>query len=168
MTVFARGWDDGMSLVGLWVYQGPTKPSLRNETLWRDTAEARKPLIADAQEWRLAALADGWTSAPTYEHEPELHAFTLRHHEGWHVHGLARPADVHSLGCGLISAWGPDGLVVDATRKYDLDIMRKALFKCDFCNAADVTTHRVGFANRCCLTCLPEQRKQIEYPGWSN
>jgi hypothetical protein len=65
-----------------------------------------------------------------------------------------------------ISIWGPDGLSVDHRKKYSWEHLQKELRRCQYCNKKDVETVRVGFAGRCCKTCLPELRKKIETPGW--
>lgn len=49
--------------------------------------------VEEVRAWREAALADGWTSRPTYDHEAEDRAFTMEHPEGFIVTGLSRPAD---------------------------------------------------------------------------
>lgn len=47
---------------------------------------------------------------------------------------------------------------------------KTAIGKCPVCGKAVPYTeqHRFGFAGRCCEDCLPEMKRQHEYPGWYN
>jgi hypothetical protein len=124
------------------------------------------------QHWRDAALADGWSIAPTYgDHEPVESAARLTRPGGWVVQVLSR--DRRETGRGkafeaTIHAWGPDGLAVTPPPIYDFAAMQSGLRTCLACGATDVATQRVNFAGRVCITCLPEQRRLTERPGWTS
>ena len=119
-----------------------------------------------ACKWREDAIADGWEHEPTYPgHEPESTACKL--HKGAfrtqiitreRVGKWAYEADVH--------VWGSDGLAVKPDRVYSFQQLADGLRVCVWCGATDVSTSRVGFANRVCEACLPEARKKLECPGW--
>ena len=165
-------WTDGIDSKGLWktVQTGPSflfdRKSTRNDAMWAQIVEARKLLIQHALAWRQAALADGWTSRPTYpDHEAEETAFTLQR-LGFIVQGLARPATSDTVGSGQIRCWGPDGLAVEVGETYDWKAIGLGLSTCGYCKASPVETFRVGFAGRCCAICLPDMKRAIEVPGW--
>ena len=123
-----------------------------------------------ALAWRKAAMADGWISSATYNHEVEEQAFTLRHPEGFHALGLARPPDaVRGLTrwVGRIHAWAPDGIHVPAGDVYDMAALRRAVQTCEFCKQHPVKTVRLAFVNRACVPCAETKRAEYEPPGWS-
>lgn len=162
-------WKDGIGNDGLWTYSGGDRfdrKSIRNDELWFRIVEARKVLIAAALAWREAAMADGWESRPTYQHEDELTAFRLTR-DGFVVQGLARPTTGEFVGTGEIHCWGPDGLHIPAGEIYDWAELQRAVKTCGYCGAHPVWPVRVGFAGRCCPACLPAMRKAIETPGWA-
>ena len=81
--------DSGVS--GLWQtvgYDDFGRPKqVRNEKLHiRLTFERVRNRVL-CEQWRNAAVADGWSIEPTYEHEPQEHAFRLRR-DGFVVQGL--------------------------------------------------------------------------------
>lgn len=164
-----KPWTDGIDSKSLWTYSGPdrfTRKAIRNDALWNEIVETRKGLIAKALAWREAAMADGWESRPTYQHEDEIMAFRLTR-DGFVVQGLARPETELSVGVGEINCWGPDGLHIPTGEDYDWKSLNKAIETCGYCGAHPVKTERVGFAGRCCVECLPEMRRRIETPGWA-
>jgi hypothetical protein len=164
-----KPWKDGIDSAGLWTYSSAdrfTRKSIRNDALWERIVEAREFLIARAIVWRERAIADGWTSRPTYEHESELTAFTLER-DGYKVQGIARPTAPESMGHAEISCWGPDRLHIPVGETYDWNAIQRAVETCGYCGTYPVKTERVGFAGRCCAACLPKMRAAIETPGWA-
>jgi len=132
--------------------------------------------------YRDAAIADGWHHEATYGSESEERACRLRR-DGWQMQILTRSRGNyipdpkwpnHPSPHGKyayeaqVSVWGPDGMDVRPGAIYDWESLKAKLRICPNCGAKDVETERVGFAGRCCAKCLPEQRKQVEYPGWTN
>ena len=119
--------------------------------------------------FRMAAIADGWTLAPTYEHEPaESHATMSS--DGFKAHVKARikqPGEKWKYETE-VSLWGPDGLHIPTPEVYSMDTLVEALRVCPKCKAKDVDTVRYSFAGRCCNVCLPEMRRRHEYPGWAS
>lgn len=125
-----------------------------------------------AVKWRDAAKADGWTSEPTYKTESEERACRLRK-DGFVAHILTRtpepkPWNTNPKHEGGVYLWGPDGLCIETPREYDFGAILAGLNKCGECKKDGVPTQRVGFAGRCCESCLPAARKKHEYPGWTN
>lgn len=117
------------------------------------------------REFRDAARDDGWASEPTYENEAEdSHATMSR--DGFTLHAMCREGRGAWKYCAQISIWGPDGVAVETPETYSMDAVIAGLRRCEFCNAKDVETHRVAFANRSCGDCLEEQRRIHETPGW--
>ncbi|WP_298800045.1 hypothetical protein [uncultured Devosia sp.] len=164
-------WTDGIGNEGLWttLQTGPSflldRKSTRNDAMWDRIVEVRKLLIEKALAWRESAIRDGWASRPTYGHEPEHQAFSLDR-AGFHVSGLARPATEDTVGSGHIECWGPDGLHIAVAETYDWPAILDGVTTCGYCHKTGVDTKRVGFAGRCCASCLPDMRKAIETPGW--
>lgn len=129
-----------------------------------------------AVAWRDAALADGWTSKPTYgEHEAEERASTLTR-EGFLATIITRtpdpkglqPWNSHPKHEGGVNVWGPDKLAIGPGQFYFWKYLLEGLRKCAMCKSLDVDTERVGFAGRVCASCLPVAKKKHEYPGWTN
>lgn len=166
MSDFSHPWDDGDGVKGLWKPQFG-RPSIRNNELWKQIRIRRLEHVRLATEWRLAAEADGWVFSPTYVSEPVEHAFRGTR-EGFTIQGLARPGSDRAGPCGSIHIWGPDGLHVETPPEYNMDKIRANVRVCQYCKAQDVDTVRVGFAGRCCHTCLPTVRPRVETPGWNN
>ena len=164
-----KPWKDGIGNDGLWTYSGNRfdHRAVRNDALWEKIVEARKVLIAKTLAWREAAIADGWESRPTYEHEDEMTAFRLTR-DGFIIQGLARPEGELSVGSGELHCWGPDGLAIEVGETYDWEAIQRAVCTCGYCGERPVKTERVGFAGRCCAKCLPEMRAKIETTGWTN
>lgn len=123
--------------------------------------------IDKAIAWRIAALADGWSNEPTYQHEAIDRASTLRK-DGFIAQIIARPEDKVFKPIGSIAIWGPDGLAIDIDNEYNWDKIQANLRLCMDCKRGDVETQRVGFAGRVCVECLPAARKRDEYAGWSD
>ena len=162
--------DSGVS--GLWQtvgYDDFGRPKqVRNEKLHiRLTFERVRNRVL-CEQWRNAAVADGWSIEPTYEHEPQEHAFRLRR-DGFVVQGLARPipGPHGTTPAPQISIWGPDGLAIDPPETYDIEKIRRGAETCGSCGAYPVKTERVAFVNRCCAACAPDQRARLETPGWA-
>lgn len=130
-----------------------------------DTIKEYEQEVKALDDWIKAALADGWTSKPTYSNESIDRAMTLNK-EGFHVSTIRRPPE-KSRGNIDLTGWGPDGLVVRVPRVYDWESMKAALRICNYCKAIDVDTQRVGFAGRCCANCIEQKRKEIETRGWN-
>lgn len=131
-------------------------------------------VIAAVRAWRDAALADGWASTPAYANEDEASACKLLR-DGWYASVLTREArpggawdSRHWKYWTHVSVWGPDRLCVVPPDPYSFDALVAGLRTCGACGKTDVDTQRVGFAGRCCVACLPEQRRLHEYPGWTN
>ncbi len=126
-----------------------------------------------AVAWRDAALADGWLSTATYgESEAEDRASTLTR-DGFKASIITRtpepkPWNPNPKHEGCVTVWGPDRLDVRPGQTYDWEYIKAGLRHCGECNADDVDTARVAFANRVCVPCLPEARKKYEKPGWTN
>jgi hypothetical protein len=124
------------------------------------------------RQWVADAVADGWEINPTYRTEPVESAATLDKN-GFRAMVLMRDRGEGETDRGWryeakVSAWGPDGLAIRVSRKYDFALIKKALRRCAECGKEDMDTQRVGFAGRVCSDCLPEARKKHEYPGWTN
>ena len=137
-------------------WESPHSPKLS----WEQRRAERLPFVEKAKAWRLAAIADGWTSEPTYlGHEPEEHAFRLRKN-GFQVQGLARPGS-DLLPTGKIYCWGPDGLTIRVGETYDWSAIQAGVETCMYCDAHPVKTRRVGFAGRACETCAPVEEKKL-------
>lgn len=114
------------------------------------------------REWSADAVADGWKISPTYSGEDVGTAFSLAKN-GWTASGIVRGNPADSL-----CIWGPDSLQVKVPEVYSMASLIEALKICQYCDAKDIPTSRVSFAGRCCLNCLPEQKRRLEYPGWTN
>lgn len=127
--------------------------------------------------WRAAAVADGWSIAPTYPGtEPADRAARLSR-DGFTIQILTRdmlawfeagkqswkPKVRYSLS---ITIWGPDGLQIDPPHEYDGAAIIAGLRHCMNCGADDVETQRFSFAGRCCAACRPEMSRLTEQPGW--
>jgi hypothetical protein len=126
--------------------------------------------IASVREFVAAAVADGWSIEPTYPgHETVEQACRLRR-DGYLALCLMREKAVGATWHYETSVhlWGPDGLYIEPPYPYDFAAIEAGRRRCMGCGKANVETRRVGFAGRCCDACLPELRKQHEYPGWTN
>ncbi len=125
-----------------------------------------------AVAWRDAALADGWTSKPTYDKEAEERASTLTK-DNFEAQLITRtpepkPWNSHPKHEGNVNIWGPDHLAIDITLLYDWQYIVTGLRRCLNCKTENVETQRVSFAGRVCRICLPAMQKKHEYPGWAN
>ena len=127
-----------------------------------------------ARAYRATALADGWTSEPTYKHEEEERASRHRR-EGFLISIIAREPRAATERLtkqrkpeGSVSIWGPDGLAITTPMPYSWDTIVAGMRTCSACGKTDVDTQRFSFAGRCCAACLPEMRRKHEYPGWTN
>ena len=119
--------------------------------------------------FRDAAIADGWIAKPTYgDHEPMGTAASLTK-DGFKMSCLSRTKAIGKWKYeASVCIWGPDGLVIAGMpMEYNWDEIKMGLKRCNYCLRNGVETLRVGFAGRCCKECLPEKRKQLEFPGWT-
>ena len=136
--------------------------------------------LDQAVKWRDDAVADGWLIEPTYQTEDVSRAATL-HKDGFTAQVITRIYDEEYIKTAQpwmkhmagktdvsIAVWGPDTLAIRPGVAYSWEALWKALMTCLECGREDVKTQRVGFAGRCCETCLPAARKRDEYPGWTN
>lgn len=163
LTADRRPWTDGIDNKSMWSYTPGdrfTRRPIRNDRLWSQVVDARKELIAKVLAFRDAAMADGWSSEPTYAHEDEMRAFRLRR-DGFLLQCLARPEDKDSVGVGTINGWGPDGMAIDVGETYDWDAIKRSAETCQYCKAFPVKTERVAFAGRACQTCGPIERAKL-------
>ena len=124
----------------------------------------------DVGQWKADAVADGWHSAPLYppngftitsEYLQEINAAQLTK-DGWVAFVLNQSKRKS------IVVWGPDGLGVLPSYPYSWEKLQAGLRRCNYCGSENVSTSRVSFAGRCCSDCLPEQKRILEYPGWTN
>ncbi len=161
-------WID--TVVGVMWTQPPGSdhwtPSIRNDALWEAKTAERVAFVNLARTWALAAVIDGWSSRPTYDHEPVEQAFTLER-DGFKISGLARPGTDKSLPCAEIHIWGPDRLAITPPLTYDMDAIRRGAETCSKCGAHPIATERVGFAGRYCAPCAAIDRPLIEVSGWA-
>lgn len=162
-------WKDS-GVKGLWTYKTDDtgrRISIRNEELHKRLDAERTVNRALCQQWRDAAVADGWAIEPTYAHEPQEQAFRLRR-DGYVIQGLARPAHPEwGMPAPSIYIWGPDGLAIEPPLVYDSAAILRGVETCSKCHAHPVETERVGFAGRYCAPCATIVRPQIERPGWN-
>lgn len=122
--------------------------------------------LRDAQDFRDAAVADGWEMRPTYIHESTDRAATLTR-DSFKMMTITRTYEGEKISCDAsVNIWGPDHLAITVPDKYDWAKISAAVTKCLECGA-DGETHRAGFAGRYCPSCLPAQKKEQEYPGWT-
>lgn len=122
--------------------------------------------VIPVRDWIKAAIADGWSIRPTYEHESVERAARL-YKNGWTAMILMRPPE-KSRGVIDITVWADDGLVVTVPLVYSWEQLLEGKKKCHYCNSIGVKTERLGFAGRCCGDCIEKQRKIHEFPGWNN
>lgn len=126
-----------------------------------------------AQQWRDAAVADGWEIQPTYgDHEGVERAAKLRR-EGYVVQILTRDNAARKAATGArhsfeasISIWGPDGLHIKTPAFYSWEAIKAAAERCDNCGARG-PTQRYSFAGRSCAACLPHMRALYERGNWT-
>jgi hypothetical protein len=121
-----------------------------------------------AKAYRAAAVADGWSIAPTYNTEAVDRASTL-HKDGYRMSILSRDSTVGPKWRyeASIAIWGPDGMVIKAPEQYDWGFIQGGSRRCNVCGAEDVETARFSFAGRCCEVCLPEMRAKHERGNWT-
>ena len=123
-----------------------------------------------AQDWRDAAIADGWSHEPTYNSEPEDRACQMSR-DGFVAQILTRDI-IKPAGKWLYEAdvhvWAPDRLAIDVPRgeAYDWNVLVDRIRTCPACKRTDVDTVRVFFAGRCCADCASALREKMEQPGW--
>jgi len=120
-----------------------------------------KMSLAKLHLWLEEAVDDGWDLEATYQSESAYR------------HGKLRKADwvvslnMRSTQEGAITIWAPDGLQIVPPQRYNMQSLIDGLRTCLYCGLSDVDTERVGFAGRSCKECLPEQRRNQEYAGWT-
>lgn len=121
-----------------------------------------------AENWRVAAIADGWAYEPMYPPQEAVEVSTKLRKEGWVAHVITRnnPGPLWQYQAE-VSVWGPDGLWVNPGEIYNFENLQANLRYCMYCGSHDVDTQRVSFAGRCCVPCLEAQRKISEFPGWT-
>lgn len=127
---------------------------------WIERIRERVPLLEAARQWRRDAMADGWTSEPTYraQETDETHARLWR--DGFVAHVMARPGGPSTHGGPFlpmygVHVWGPDGMAIRVGLVYDDEAIRRGPETCIYCGVHPVKTERVGFAGRACPTCRP-------------
>ena len=119
---------------------------------------------AFADRWREALVADGWQSEPLHTGPADDSARYCR--DGFVVHVYTQPVP---RGWRVsLTAWGPDRLALHLPDEYDFAAITRALRRCDFCDAEEVDTERVAFANRSCKSCLAAARHKMEFRGWNS
>ena len=116
-------------------------------------------------EFREKALLDGWSIEPVYKNESVETASKLMR-DGFKMMIFARKDIGKWKYEAQISIWGPDRMTIEVPEKYNFDEIKSGMMKCHYCLKHPVKTMCVGFCGRCCSDCLPEQKKQQEYPGW--
>ena len=128
---------------------------------------------AQAAQYRVDALADGWISEPLSKWESEELWSRLRR-DGFTLQIVARPPrprSEHSIEMkkpsGSVHIWGPDGLSIKISFQYSWKEIQAGLRTCNECGL-NGETFRFSFAGRCCAVCLPEMKKKHEYPGWTD
>lgn len=163
MSDFSHPWDDGDGVKGLW----PGRGQPRNEQVHKAICIRRTEHLRCCRIWKVVAEADGWVFSPTYQNESVDHAFRGTR-EGFTIQGIARPGGEGKSPSASIHIWGPDGMAVRTPLVYSMEAIRAGARTCNYCGAEDVDTVRVGFAGRCCRSCEPTIRPQIETPGWNN
>lgn len=122
--------------------------------------------FAAAVAWREAAIADGWDAKPGYPNHEAMERVCHLSKDGYIVHVLTREKVGKWAYQASVNVWGPDGLAIKPPFVYDMAAITAGTRHCNYCNADDVDTERVGFAGRCCAACLPRQREIAERPGW--
>lgn len=119
-------------------------------------------------EWRDAAIADGWSHAPTYpRHEDEGRACTLNR-DGYTAMILTRDDTDRFKGVYGISLWCPRGMALAVPKQYSFETLERNRRLCSECKQLSDDIRHVAFANRVCAACEPAARKKYEYPGWNN
>ena len=152
------GIDTVVGITGTW-------PERQQTARWQEIADDRRGQIAQACLYREEMIADGWIANAQYPHEPIEHAAKLTK-ECFICHLIARPEHDRSLPCASATFWGPDGVSIEAPYPYNWQFIFDGLRRCPECNATDVDTVRVAFANRACNNCAPALRESLERPGW--
>lgn len=118
--------------------------------------------VEAVKAWREAVVADGWTKDLKYKDTYERDGFKVMF-----VQREEKPDRARYRYDAIVYAWGPDRLAINVGLTYPgmaglLELTRV----CGTCSKNNVDTFQVAFANRCCETCAPELRKQLERPGW--
>jgi hypothetical protein len=146
------------------------KEGLKLSNLSEKEIQNKKIEVEKAASFRDAAVLDGWTIKPTYEREPQEYASTLEK-DGFLMMVLSRPPIEYSHGSytwdGSVHIFGPDGLAIETPEEYSWEKIKNGLTVCSKCKKIG-KTKRAGFASRVCDSCLPEAKKELEYPGWTN
>jgi hypothetical protein len=130
--------------------------------------QRRLAKLDELRAWRDAAVADGWTLAPTYTSESVERACRLTR-DGYTVSILTRAGDERSWPIAAINAWCPRNISLDHALKPEYDgaaLIAGARF-CPNCGAQDVDTVRIHFAMRSCEACVPSLRAEYEVGNWT-
>ncbi len=120
------------------------------------------------------AITDGWSARATYENHESIERACTLEKNGFTMMILSREGTgtVRQPGKwqyeALVSIWGNDGLAITPPAAYDWQAIVRGMRHCNNCGKDDVATQRYSFAGRCCKDCLPEMRKEREYPGWTD
>lgn len=147
-------WEDSADIKTLW------RGRIRNDGVWSALKTEREKFIALCREWRDAAIADGWSVEPTYQHESVDRAFKLRR-DGYVVQGIAREGDERTLPSAELHIWCPRGIAIPPPAAYDFEAIKKSEQTCGYCGDYPVQTQRVAFANRACEKCGPVEQARL-------
>jgi hypothetical protein len=127
----------------------------------------------DKQKWdaanayREAAVNDGWEIEPTHAHEPITSCATLKKND-FVMMINTRTEQGKWKYVASVHIWGPDKKAIEPGDIYNWNYIQNGLSRCNNCGVENVKIFQYSFAGRCCEACLPEMRKQHEYPGWTN
>lgn len=120
-----------------------------------------------ANQYRDAAVQDGWSMTPMYDKEPVESAARLTR-DGFIMQVFTRqhPNKRYRYETS-ISIWGPDRLAIKPPTLYSWEEIQRGLRTCCYCEATDVDVERVGFAGRSCAHCYVKLKAKLEFPGWT-
>lgn len=113
--------------------------------------------------WVADAVNDGWGWAPV-----QLGSTRTILKDGFCASFLPYKDEAGNKAFTHLAVYGPDGLQIQVPERYSWEAVQAALRTCMYCFAENVQTHRIAFAGRCCLACLPVLRERLEYPGWAD
>jgi hypothetical protein len=128
--------------------------------------------LRHVQKFRDDAVKDGWSIKPTYFPHESVDSASSLSKDGFSMliltrtHDLIKYPNVKNLYEVEISIWGPDGLAIEVPDYYDMELIKKNMYKCKHCGKFVVETVQYSFAGRCCKDCLPALKEKFEKPGW--
>ena len=129
-----------------------------------------KTIVDAAAAWRDAAIEDGWTPEPMYPKDEDISQSCRLTKDGFVAQILTRELNIQGGRYKYqaeVHAWGSDDLAIAVPFVYPgFDVLKALMKRSNYCGTENVDTQRVNFAGRCCETCLPEQRRLTEFPGW--